>query len=168
MSVRFDWRVSVRFFLRMSVRWVGRVLVIVGTIERRLFAADVELGGADSRARYPLRPDRVAADCEASERATQVVERQAGVEQRAEDHVARRAGKTVEIQDGHTAIILSRPRLHPTRGCRRPASTSEKYRWSARIKWSTTSIPMMSPAFTILVVSTRSSGLGVGSPDGWL
>jgi hypothetical protein len=29
-------------------------------------------------------------------------------------------------------------------------------------------MPMMLPAFTILVVSSRSSLLGVGSPDGWL
>ena len=164
MLVRFPWHVSVR-----------RVLVLVIVIERGLFVADVELGGAHSRPGHPLRPDGVAIDGEASERAAQAVERQAGVNKRAEDHVARRAGKAVEIEDGHAPIILSRPSLGHARDAvsyvegrawRRPASTSEKYRWSARIKWSTTSIPMMWPALTILAVSTRSSGLGVGSPDG--
>ena len=158
----------------MSVR---DVLVVIRVIKGRRFAADVEPGGAHSRPGHPFRPDGVAIDREASERAAQAVERQARVKKRAQDHVARRAGKAVEIEDGHASIILSRPFPDHARDAlsyvegrawRRPASTSEKYRWSARIKWSTTSIPMMWPAFTILAVSTRSSGLGVGSPDGWL
>ena len=36
--------------------------------------------------------------CTAAQRAAQIVEREPEIEQRAEDHVARRAGKTVEIQ----------------------------------------------------------------------
>ena len=71
-------------------------------IQGRLFVADVELGGAHARAHHPLRPDGVAIDREASERAAQAVERQAGVKQRAEDHVARCAGEAVEIQNGQT------------------------------------------------------------------
>ena len=149
-------------------------------IVRRLLAPDAEPGGAHPRTRHTFCPDVLAVDREASEGAPQIVERQAGVDERTEDHVAGRAGEAVKVQNRHVSIILSRPSLdasrdalsrsrapsYPTRGCRRPASTSEKYRWSARIRWSTTSIPMMSPAFTILVVSTRSSWLGVGSPDG--
>ena len=42
-----------------------------------------------------------AFDGQAAQRALQLVERQAGVEQRAEDHVARRARETVEVEDLH-------------------------------------------------------------------
>ena len=38
-------------------------------------------------------------DGQAAERALQLLERQAGIEQRAEDHVARRARETVEVEN---------------------------------------------------------------------
>ncbi len=62
--------------------------------------ADDKLRRRDPRPEHALRADLVAGDGEASERGLQPVERQAGVEQRAEHHVARDAGEAVEIQDG--------------------------------------------------------------------
>ena len=81
--------------------------VIMGIVERRLFAAHMELGGADSPPDHTLSPDRLAIDREASERAPQIVERQAGVEQRAEDHVTGGSAKSSRNRGGQASIILS-------------------------------------------------------------
>ena len=48
----------------------------------------------------------------------------------------------------------------------RPISLKLQYLASARIRWSTTSMPISSPASTRRAVNATSSPLGVGSPDG--
>ena len=59
---------------------------------------DAELGRRDAGPQDLLRAEFHVAERQAAQRAFQVVERQAGVEQRAEHHVARDARETVEIQ----------------------------------------------------------------------
>ena len=61
----------------------------------------VELRRRHSRPQHPLGGELVLADAEAPERAAEVLEREPRVEQRAEDHVARGAIETVEIQQLH-------------------------------------------------------------------
>ena len=57
-----------------------------------------ELRRRHARAGHPLGRDVAVLDRQAAERPAQRVDRQAEIEQRAEDHVARRARETVEIQ----------------------------------------------------------------------
>jgi hypothetical protein len=54
-----------------------------------------ELRRADAGAAHPLGADAGVLDSQASERALQRVHRQAEIEKRAQDHVSRRARKTV-------------------------------------------------------------------------
>ena len=58
----------------------------------------------------PARSTRVAetsapVEREASERASQLFERQPGVEKRAQHHVARRAVETIEVQDPRHSFV---------------------------------------------------------------
>ena len=64
----------------------------------------VELGCRHARAQHPLRGQFVLADAEAPERAAKVLERESGVEQGAQNHVARGAIETVEIQQLHAKV----------------------------------------------------------------
>lgn len=60
---------------------------------------DAELRGADPGPIDLLGVYRHAVEREAAEGGAELVERQPGVEQGAEHHVARRAGETVEVED---------------------------------------------------------------------
>jgi hypothetical protein len=63
---------------------------------------DDELRGRDAGAQDPRGADVIAGDGQRAERAFQLVERQAGVDQRAEEHVAGDPGEAVEVeQSGH-------------------------------------------------------------------
>ena len=66
-----------------------------------------ELRRRHTGAQHALGADLVARHGEAAERARQLLERQARVEERAERHVARNAGETVEIQNARHHIIWS-------------------------------------------------------------
>src|SRR5690606_5585347 len=50
----------------------------------------------------------------------------------------------------------------------RPRSLRLTYLWPAMTRWSTTSMSSSLPASTICSVTRTSSGLGVGSLEGWL
>ena len=63
--------------------------VVVRVIGRQLLAPDVEVRRRDARTGDALRPDRLLVDGQTPERAADVVERQAGIDERAENHVAR-------------------------------------------------------------------------------
>jgi len=81
-------------------------------------AGDMEFRGRDACTRHALGPDCRRIDGEAAEGATEILKRQAEVEQGTENHVTGSAGEAVEIQDRQTSIILSRPahpRLQPPR-----------------------------------------------------
>jgi hypothetical protein len=73
----------------------GSSRVLVAVIVRVL--VDAELGRRDAGAQHALRVHVSIAQGEAAERALQLVERQAGVDERTERHVAGDAGKAVEI-----------------------------------------------------------------------
>ena len=103
----------------------ARVLVIVRSIGRRLFSTHTELRRRDTGTGDPFGPYGAAIDRKTAERPPQIFERQTGVEQCAEDHVASRTGEAVEMQNRQAEPILSRP-SHSTRRSSRPASTSEK------------------------------------------
>ena len=80
-----------------ALGWLARVFVRVLAV---LF--DDELRGGNAGAQYSRRRDPGAVDGKAAERAAQLLERQAGIEQRAQHHVARRAVEAVKIQNpGH-------------------------------------------------------------------
>src|SRR5436190_1689285 len=53
-------------------------------------------------------------------------------------------------------------------GIRSPRSLRLQKRCSAMITWSSTLMPISSPALTMRIVSPTSSPEGAGSPDGWL
>ncbi len=73
----------------MAVRSVVIVRVLV----------DLELRCGHARTQNAIGVDVRVAEREAAERPAQIVERQSGVEQRAERHVAGDAGEAVEVQD---------------------------------------------------------------------
>ena len=89
---------------------VSPVIVFHAWIDRRFLAEHMELRGDDTSARDALRPDVVGVDGKAAQRAAQIIQRQAGIDQGAEDHVASRAGETVQVENAHASIILSRSR----------------------------------------------------------
>ncbi len=64
----------------------------------RLLLTDDELGGGNAGAQDAVGGDAAKVHGEAAEGAAQVIEREAEIEERAQDHVARGAGETVEIQ----------------------------------------------------------------------
>jgi hypothetical protein len=57
-----------------------------------------EFRGRHTRTQHPLRREGTVVDGEAAQRITKRVERKAEIQQRAEDHVPRRARETIEIQ----------------------------------------------------------------------
>ena len=60
---------------------------------------DDELRCGDTGSKHPRRAHIEARDREAAQGILQLVERQTGVEERAEDHVAGNPGETIEIED---------------------------------------------------------------------
>src|SRR5437879_2998925 len=76
-----------------------------------VLAADVELRRADACALHALGPDRFVIDRKTAERRADLLERHTRVDQRADDHVARRAREAVEVQNLHNlTILLDAPR----------------------------------------------------------
>jgi hypothetical protein len=71
-----------------------------------ILSADVELCRADSCALHTLGPDRITIDGQAAQRRPNLVERNACIDQRADDHVAGSTGEAVEVQNGHNPTIL--------------------------------------------------------------
>ena len=111
-----------------------------------------ELGSGQSGLDHPIDRHVPPFDGKAAERALQLVERQAGIEQRAENHVARRARETVEVQNPQS----------------NPSALKLKNVAPPRMMWSINVIPITSPASRRRRVINRSATLGDGSPDGWL
>ena len=83
-----------------------------------------------------------ALDGQAAQRALQLVERQTGIEQRAEDHVPGRAREAVKVEDLH----------------RFDSSLKLKYVLLPRMMWSITTMPITSPAAISRRVIKRSAG----------
>ena len=117
-QVRDFLKGSVAVIVTVGVRVFVRVRVIVAVTmrpvrmrmrvcRRRLWRAGVEdLDPCRRQARtQDARDAELVPDTETAERAPQLVRGQPGVEKRAEQHVARRAGKTIEVQ--HRAHVRS-------------------------------------------------------------
>lgn len=83
------------------------MLVRACIVSVRGFTADMQLCRADAGARDALCPDRLAIDSQAAERASKILEWQAGVDQRAEHHVPGRAGEAIEVENLQAPTILS-------------------------------------------------------------
>ena len=103
MSVRLPQGVSVRTQLvavgfRRCMDVLVFVCVLMG-IGRTALPSHVELGRADATTDDGLRPDGVPCDREAAERAADVLERDARVDESTQDHVAGGTGETVEVED---------------------------------------------------------------------
>ena len=79
--------------VRVAVVVIVGVIVIVTVlvIEWTFLATHVELGGAHPRAADSFGPDVIRTGGQTPQCASKIVERQTGVEQRAEDHVTSRA-----------------------------------------------------------------------------
>ena len=86
------------------------VRVLVRVNNRRVLADDAELRRSNAGTHDLLGPDGFGCDRETAQRAADIVERDAGVDQRAEHHVAGRAREAVEVQDPQIRTILRRRR----------------------------------------------------------
>ena len=73
-----------------------------------------ELRGRDAALDDAIRRDIPPLDAEAAERLLERSQRQAGVDERAEDHVAGRARETVEIQHLHQPPASRKLNQHPS------------------------------------------------------
>ena len=89
------------------LRRVRRLIVIVRACVIVFVLVDAELRGGDPRAQHARGVDVRVAERQAAERALQIVERQAGVEQRAERHVARDPRKAVEVKNPAHGCLVS-------------------------------------------------------------
>src|SRR6188508_108904 len=84
--------------------------VLMVTARRRVLATDAELRGADTGPRDPLSPDSVGGNRQTAQRRPDIVERDTGVDERAENHVAGSSRRTVEVerrQDDHLTLPSS-------------------------------------------------------------
>ena len=72
------------------------VIVVVAVIT---LVMNREFGGGHTGPKHLSDGDRGAVNRQAAERGAQLLEREPRVDERAQDHVARRAGETIEIQD---------------------------------------------------------------------
>jgi len=127
----------------VAVRGLARRLVVVMTVGvvivmsmhvgvlmhvngHRIFTAHAELGRAHAGAHHLFRPDRVWCDRQRAERTADVVERHAGIDQRAEHHVARGAREAIEVENPQIQPILPKSaRRQPSARGSCPASANE-------------------------------------------
>jgi len=92
---------------------------------RSVLPADAELGRGQARPRDPLGPHGVMVDGQAAQRAANVLERYAGVDQCAQQHVSGHTGEAIDVQHLHNPSILLWATAHG-RGTSPPASATEK------------------------------------------
>ena len=83
--------------------------VIVRMINWGMLPFDTELRCRDARSRDALGPDRRRCDRKAAQRAADVLQPHAGVDQRTEHHVTGGTGKAIEVQDLHNLSIVPAP-----------------------------------------------------------
>ena len=99
-------RVMMAMIVFMVATVVVATTVVVGVVQRSVLSLDAELCGRNAGPRDPLGPDSGRRNREAAERPADLLERYAGVDQRAEDHVSSRTRKAVEVQDLHKLSIV--------------------------------------------------------------
>ena len=81
-------RRRVRVTMGVTLIVAVNVTVSVLVTKRSVFATHMEFGGAHPRASDSFGPDVIRADGESPQCASKIAQRQTGVEQRAENHVA--------------------------------------------------------------------------------
>src|SRR5690349_10566774 len=123
--------VGVAVFVFVIVLMRSIVVMMIVRLHRRcgrdlVLSAYAELGGGDAGANHPLGPDGFGRNGQLPERGAHVVERDAGVDQRSEQHVARSPRKAVQIQRVHVVSILSAAPCMRRSTASLPDSTSEK------------------------------------------
>ena len=102
--------VTVRRFVFVSMVMVMMAMILTSAVmtcgvhlvtdDRGLRAfVHSEPGGRDSCPEHARRADVHLRNRKAAQRVFQPIERQAGVQKRAEDHVARDAGEAIEVED---------------------------------------------------------------------
>src|SRR4029079_19558199 len=121
------------------------VLIVMMMLVRVVVGVDRELRRRHPSPQHAIGVDMHSVQREAAERLLQRVERQPGVKERAQSHVARDAREAVEVENFHQP----------------PDSLKLQYRVSPRITWSTTVMPISVPAAANRRVSSTSSALGV-------
>jgi hypothetical protein len=96
--------------LAMGMIVTMRLMMMVMGVLGRALIEDTELRRRHARPEHALGGHAAVVDGEAPERLAQRVDRQSQIEQRANDHIARRARKAVEVQRlAHRQIVpLSR------------------------------------------------------------
>jgi hypothetical protein len=82
--------------------------VVVHMVGRRTLTSHPQLGRAHTSPRHAFGPDGLPIEGEAPQRVPKAVKREACVEQSAQNHVAGGTRETIEIEEGHPPIILSR------------------------------------------------------------
>ena len=104
--------------MRMVVMMLVIVIVVMIAAVVVCVLVDDELRRRHAGAKDTLGVDVITRYREAAKRASQLVERQPGVEQRTEHHVARDAGETIEVEHAtHRSVIslklqyLTSPRM---------------------------------------------------------
>ena len=118
MAVRVLVAMLVTVLVDMAMGMDMHMLVAmrVGVDGLGVFAADAELGGANTSTRHAFRPHRVGGNRQAAERAANICERHAGVDEGAQHHVAGRAREAIEVQDPqiHTILPCAAARGNPS------------------------------------------------------
>ena len=106
-------RVIVSVLVRMGMRMGMRVRMLAFTMMRvsvrlhEVFAPDAELRGPNAGACDAFGPHRIRGNRQAAERPADIRERHAGVDERAEHHVARCAREAIEVENPQIPTILS-------------------------------------------------------------
>ena len=91
----------------MRVGFGGRTPVFLVMMSvSRILAAEPELRRTNSRALDAFGPDCFAIDRQTAERGSDLVERHTCIDERTDNHVARRTREAVEVQDLHNLSIL--------------------------------------------------------------
>ena len=89
-------------FMSLGTALSLAVLVIVRVIDRSRLPFHAEPRGTQARARHALRPDPVRCDGQRAEGAAHLVRRYAGIDQRADHHIAGDTREAVEIENRQT------------------------------------------------------------------
>jgi hypothetical protein len=103
-----DRRGCVRVFVLMIIRMPGAVVVMIVFVRVRIVTVlfGRELGRRYAGAQHAAGRHGRTFNRQAPKRASQLFERQPGVEQRSEHHIARRAIETIEVQNtGHSCVF---------------------------------------------------------------
>ena len=89
--------VAMRVVMGMGVDGAAATLLATGRDRRRRRLVHTELRRRHAGAQHAFGRHRAVLDRQAAKRGAQAVDRQTEIEQRAEEHVARSAGETVDV-----------------------------------------------------------------------